>query len=208
MKFVLFVEGQTEQKTIGSFLKRWLDSRLSQPVGIKSVRFDGWPELIRKMPKKASMYLEGPDSKDIIAVIGLLDLYGPTFYPDSAATAQEKLAWGRKELEGKVENKRFKMFFAVHEFEAWLLSQPNVFTTNVAKSLETKSERPEDINFDNPPSKLLESLYKQQTKRNYKKIVDGNRLFAKLDPELTAKKCPELRNMLESMLEMAKKAYS
>lgn len=45
MKFVLFVEGHTEQKAVPSFLKRWLDPRLRQPVGIRTVRFDGWGEL-------------------------------------------------------------------------------------------------------------------------------------------------------------------
>jgi hypothetical protein len=42
MKFILFVEGYTEKQGILTFLKRYLDPRLSQPVGIKPVRFDGW----------------------------------------------------------------------------------------------------------------------------------------------------------------------
>ena len=45
MKFILFVEGHTESKAVPSFLKRWLDPRLSKPIGIQSVRFDGWAEL-------------------------------------------------------------------------------------------------------------------------------------------------------------------
>ena len=35
MKFVLFVEGYTEDKALPKFLKRWLDPRLGKPVGIK-----------------------------------------------------------------------------------------------------------------------------------------------------------------------------
>lgn len=53
MKFVLFVEGHTEQKAVPSFLKRWLDPKLQQAVGIKSVRFDGWPELVKDVAIKA-----------------------------------------------------------------------------------------------------------------------------------------------------------
>ena len=45
MKFILFVEGHTEDKALPAFLKRWLDPRLESPVGIQTVRFDGWPEL-------------------------------------------------------------------------------------------------------------------------------------------------------------------
>ena len=41
MKFVLFVEGHTEKKSIAPFLKRWLDPKLKQSVGFQVVRFDG-----------------------------------------------------------------------------------------------------------------------------------------------------------------------
>jgi len=41
MKFVLFVEGPTERLSLPSFLKRWLDARLNQPVGIQPVKFEG-----------------------------------------------------------------------------------------------------------------------------------------------------------------------
>ncbi len=60
MKFVLFVEGYTEKKAIAAFLKRWLDPRLSQPVGIQTVRFDGWAEMVKDMPNKVRRYMEGP----------------------------------------------------------------------------------------------------------------------------------------------------
>jgi len=83
MKFILFVEGHTENKAIPSFLKQWLDPKLSKPVGIKSVRFEGWPELVKDSPTKANLYLS---QDSVIAVIALLDLYGPTIYPDNENT--------------------------------------------------------------------------------------------------------------------------
>ena len=63
MKFVLFVEGYTERSGIPAFLKRYLDPRLSQPVGIKPVRFDGWAELVKDAPRKSRMYLNDPRRK-------------------------------------------------------------------------------------------------------------------------------------------------
>jgi hypothetical protein len=90
VKFVLFTEGATERGVIGPFLKRWLDPRLIQPVGIHPVKFTGWSELIGEAPKRTRLYLEGPDKDEIIAVIGLMDLYGPNgsnFYPPQATTA-------------------------------------------------------------------------------------------------------------------------
>ena len=81
MKFILFVEGYTEEKILPQFIKKWLDPKLSKPVGIKTVRFEGWPELLKDAPQKARMYLNGADKDNIIAVISLLDLYGQRFTP-------------------------------------------------------------------------------------------------------------------------------
>ena len=73
MKFVLLVEGYTERKAIPEFLKRWLDQRLEKPVGVKTVRFDGWQHLYKDAAQKTKMLLNAPKS-DVIAVIALLDL--------------------------------------------------------------------------------------------------------------------------------------
>ena len=73
------MEGYTEKKALSDFLKRWIDPKLDQRVGLKVVRFEGWPKLIKDSPKKARLYLE---ENDVIAVFALLDLYGPTIYPD------------------------------------------------------------------------------------------------------------------------------
>ena len=43
MKFILFVEGYTEKKALSDFLKRWIDPKLDQRVGLKVVRFKGGP---------------------------------------------------------------------------------------------------------------------------------------------------------------------
>jgi len=37
MKFILFVEGHTENKVLAKFLKQWLDPQTDNPVGIKTV---------------------------------------------------------------------------------------------------------------------------------------------------------------------------
>ena len=57
MKFILFVEGETEDKALPAFLKRWLDTKLEHRVGIQAVKFKGWSELIKGAPTKTRMYL-------------------------------------------------------------------------------------------------------------------------------------------------------
>ena len=190
MKFVFFVEGHTEKKALPDFLRRWLDSKLPQRVGVQVVRFEGWAELVNDLPRKAPLYLA---NEDVIAVVALLDLYGPTFYPANAKTAEKRHAWAVKHLESKVNDKRFKSSFAVHETEAWLLSKPDLFPTVVTKALPGKIDRPEEVNFDEPPAKLLDRVYKEKTGRGYKKVTYGRELFAKLDPALARERCPYLR---------------
>ena len=200
MKFVLFVEGHTEKKCLSGFLRRWLDSRLNQRVGIQVVRFEGWPELVKDSPTKARLYL---NNTDVIAVIALLDLYGPTFYPKDKVTVADRYAWARADLEGKVGDPRFRQFFAVHETEAWLLSDPDLFPRAVKDALSARVQHPEEVNFDEPPSKLLGRLYDEKTKRTYKKVTHGKELFDKLDPGVAYRKCPRLKELLDQMLHMA-----
>lgn len=208
MKFVLFVEGHTEDKALPKFLKRWLDPQLPSPVGIKTVRFEGWPQLVKDAPTKARMHLQGPDRAAIIAVISLLDLYGPTFFPAHVSGATARHDWAKQHLESKVGQARFFQFFAVHEVEAWLLSDPAIFPPEIRKALPAKAKQPESVNNDEPPAKLLERLYPLHTPRSYKKVVTGKELFDKLDPKIACAHCPKLKLMLDKMLELARAAHT
>lgn len=204
MKFIFFVEGDTEEKVLPGFLKKWLDPRLVQRVGVSTVRFHGWRELVKDTPKKALLHLDGPRKNDVIAVIVLLDLYGPTFYPPDKKTVLERYDWAKEYLETQVNHSKFRQFFAVHEIEAWLFSDPGLFPSEIQRALPGKTQHPEEINFDNPPAKLLNRLYEEKLKRTYKKTTNGYELFSKLDPNLAYTKCPHLKQMLDEMLNLAK----
>ena len=208
MRFILFVEGYTENKALPQFLQKWLDPKLPNPVGIKTVRFEGWPELVKDAPLKARMHLDGPDKDEIIAVISLLDLYGPNFYPSKLKESKERYDWAKKDIEDKVNQSKFFQFFAVHEVEAWLLSEPNIFPVGVKRALPKKNNHPEMVNFNEPPAKLLERLYSLHVRRSYKKVVNGKELFGKLDPNVAYNKCPHLKELLDKMLYLAEKVES
>ncbi len=207
MRFVLFTEGHTEHKVVGPFLKRWLDPRLTQPVGVQTVRFDGWGELVREAPKRAHFHLSGPKNEGIIAVVGLLDLYGPQksgFYPRGVNTATERRRCAIKHIESEVNHPRFRMFFAVHEVEAWLLSQPEILPAAIRKELP--KPKPEEVNFNEPPAALLDRLYESRLKCRYKKVTDGTNLFGQLSPEEAYAACPALSEMLDALLMLAREA--
>jgi len=196
MKFILFVEGYTEDKSLPKFLKKWLDSRLKNPVGIKTVRFEGWHELVKDAPLKAKMYLNGPAKEDIIAVISLLDLYGPTFYPDKLTEYKERYDWAKKYIEEKVDQQKFFQFFAVHEVEAWLLSQPEIFPVNIKKAFPKKIQYPETVNFDEPPAKLLERLYSLHINRSYKKGGKRQGVFRQTQSGRCISKMPQTEGII------------
>ncbi|MGH8497551.1 MAG: DUF4276 family protein [Methylococcales bacterium] len=185
-------------------MKKWLDPQLGQPVGIQPVRFEGWAELYKEAPKKAKMHLNGPQKHDIIAVISLLDLHGPTIYPIHLHTYETRYEWAKQDIEKKVGEAKFFQFFAVHEVEAWLFSEPNIFPTAIRNAFPKKIQKPETVNFDEPPAKLLERLYPLHLRRSYKKVVDGKELFGKLDSIKAYHKCPELKELLDKMLDLAR----
>lgn len=199
MKFVFFVEGHTERKCLPEFLKRWLDPKVPQRVGVQVVRFDGWGELIRDLPTKVPLYLK---KQDVLAVVALLDLYGPTIYP-AGMDARERRDWAKRKYEAQIADPRFKMHFATHETEAWLLSDPDLLPDKVKRALPGKAKHPETVNFDEPPSKLLDRLYQEKEKKRYLKVTYGADLFSRLDPELVRGVCPHFREMTDELLAIA-----
>jgi hypothetical protein len=203
MKFILFVEGHTEKKSLPAFLKRWLDPQLSQPIGIKTVRFEGWADFRRDVRKKALLYLNDPRHSDIRAVIGLIDLYGPTFYPGHLTAADERYIWAKKEIEAEVGHPKFRQFFAVHETEAWLLSNPDLFPAKIKSALPGRVAQPETVNFNEPPAKLLDKLYREKLNQIYKKTTFGKELFDSLEPSTVYARCQKFRELLDEMLLLA-----
>lgn len=203
MKFVLFVEGHTE-KALPQFLRRWLNPQLTQPVGIQAVQFDGAADMIKDMAKHAALYLSAPE-QDVLAVIGLLDFHElPLAIPAEQETVTERCAWAKVYLEQKVGSPKFRQFFAVHETEAWLLSQPSIFPAAVRTEIASRAQHPETINNQEPPAKLLQNLYRTKTRCDYKKTVDGGDLFGGLDPAVAYGKCPHLKSMLDTLLSFAR----
>jgi hypothetical protein len=206
MKFILLVEGYTEEKVVPGFLKRWLNPRLAQPVEIQPIRFDGYTDFLKRAKLKVHLHMQSPRAPEIVAAIGLIDLYGPNIFPDDLRSVEKRYRWGAQYVEELVEHPKFKMFFSVHEVEAWLLSQPEILPVAVQRALPRSVERPEKVNFHCPPGKLLDRLYREFRHVHYKKVTYGSRLFARLDPDAARLRCPYLREMMDQMLTMAYEA--
>lgn len=205
MKFVVFVEGYTERKALPEFLRRWLDSQLAQRVGVKIVRFDGWQDYVKEIAKKVALNLSGKAGADVIAGIGLLDLHGPTFYPNGVKLT-DRYVWAKQHIETVVNHPRFHQHLAVHDVEAWLLAEPESLPPAVRSALPGGCTQPEKVDFDEPPAYLLDRLYREKLGRRYKKVTDGAELFAALPPDVARAKCPFLRTLLDEMVSLARTA--
>jgi hypothetical protein len=206
VKFLLFVEGKTEHRAIRDFISRWLNPRLSRPVGVHAADLKGTGRFEDKLRAKVLNYLRQDKSGEIIAMIGLRDLYGAEF-PAQETSVEDRYAWGVDHHQRYIGDPRFRMFFAVHETEAWLFSQPRIFPDKVRRRIKTPwTQRPEQVNFNDPPAIRLDSIYLAELNRGYVKTRDGANLFAQLDPEEAYVKCPHLKLMLDTLLDLAKKA--
>jgi uncharacterized protein DUF4276 len=207
VRFVLFVEGETERRGVAGFLKRYLDPCLKEPVRVAPVAHKGWSELVKDLPRMALKHLNDPQHSDqTIALFALLDLYGPDFYPGHARTAMQRTGWAKAHFEKLVGHRKFRMFFAVHDIEAWFLSDLSLFPQPIRKALGSKAKNPEGVNFNSPPKKLLRRLYRDRLNQTYKEVTHGYDLFSKLDPSVAAARCPQLRAMLDEMVKLAKAA--
>lgn len=199
MRIVLFCEGWTEVGGLPAFLNRWINSQLppGRSVGIKPVRFEGWPQLVRDIATKVPLHLGQPDT---IAVFALLDLYGPTFFPNNINQVADKCKWGTDFLHRKHQDRRFHVHFAVHEVEAWILAQSEVLPREIRDLLPNGLRAPEAINGTEPPGQLLDRLYRQAGKGRYKKRTHGAGFFKKMDAEQVRQSCPAFKRFTDDLL--------
>ena len=158
--------------------------------------------MVNDSPKKARLYLGKPD---VIAVVSLLDLYKfPLPFPKDVNTVSEKFDWAKNELEHRVGFDNFYQYFAVHETEAWLLSDPMIFPPVIRARFPKSIKKPEEVNFKEPPAILLDYLYRSETKKHYKKVTYGKTLFNKLDPSIVYDHCPYFKLLCDKLLALAK----
>ena len=132
-----------------------------------------------------------------------MDLYGLGDVIDLSrfVTVEDKITASRNQFEKIIPRNyrnRFRQHFAVHELEAWLLAYPNEWPEIIREQLR-KIKEPEKVNFQESPAKLLKRLMKKR----YSKTVFASKISPKVDPDVADQKCPNLRLMLNEILEVA-----
>jgi hypothetical protein len=180
-------------------------------VRVTPVKFNGASDYCGDIAKNARLHLSSIRANDVIAGVGLLDLYGldsALTFPPGIVLPQQRREWAKRELETRVSHPNFRQYFAVHETEAWLLSDTKIFPSEIRNDLRAASNAPEQVDFNNPPARLLMHAYRDRLRRRYQKAVDGPGLFRLLEPDRACAKCPYLKAMLEEMLALANQALA
>ncbi len=210
MKFLMIVEGETEKRGVPDLLARSLANRgLPQRIGIDAINLKGGgTDLFHKVAEKGKSYVRGGPrfGERTTGVFGLLDLYNPSFdkiWPKWAVSRDDRIAWAVEQVENQVSSPMFRMFFAVHEVEPWILSQPDIlpFKEKLSGQELKRIAQPETVNFTNPPAGWLKERRRRNLGKEYKKTTDGPRLMQKLDPTVIQDKCPQFGKIVDFMVE-------
>lgn len=169
-------------------------------VGISPVRFNGISHYLDDVAGKVQFYL---DQHKANIVVGLVDLYGlpPSFIDLSGyASTTDKVRVARQYIRRLLPShlqSYFRQHFAVHETEAWLLAYPDEWPPAIRARITRRP--PEEVNFDEPPSRLLRRLLAG----DYKKVVRARNILARVDPQVAVDMCPHLRLFAEDLLNVA-----
>jgi len=193
MKIVVLCEGATEA-ALRQGLREFVQSHASgvKRTGIETRSLDG-PTLRKKLER---LVRNSIDRTDIIAVVALSDVY-PGY--QNASETKEAL---RRSAGSAGKDSKFRAHAALFEVEAWILP----FWDKVAQHLGVKATPPspksELVDGQKPPSHHLKELYRR-ARREFDKVMDGPRWLTADGLMTASNSCPELKSLLNSLLEFA-----
>jgi hypothetical protein len=98
---------------------------------------------------------------------------------------------------------KFRPHLSVHEVEAWLLADGLC----LAKRLNDQTIQPdpyaETRNFENPPSRRLQTLFQKTRSKSYLKIQDSTVLFQDADFATVYASCPYFKAFYDELKAVA-----
>jgi hypothetical protein len=197
VKITVLIEGRTEQAFkphLLEFLRRKLDRRMPN--------IDFFPcqgriykgEKLRRVVE--GLLRNGKAPSD--AVIALTDVYtGTDDFADAADAKRKMQTWVGN-------NGKFHPHAAQHDFEAWLLPFWSDIQALAGHNRSAPSGPPEGVNHNRPPSFHIREIFRAGTCRDdYSKPRDASRILRGKDLAESAKKCPELKAFLNTILTLS-----
>lgn len=219
IRLLILVEGQSEEKFVQQVLAPYLATEISATPVILKTRRDadgtayrggvtGWAQIrsdLQRLLRDRHAY-----------VTTLLDYYGlPDDFPglkaaDGAASPQDKVIALQNIFAQSMGNPpHFIPFLALHEFESWLFSAPEIVGEHFArddlphklKAIVSACGEPEAINHGRKthPKARLQALLNHE----YREVGDGATLMKKIGIPRIADACPHFRQWLARLTSLA-----
>ncbi len=218
-RLLMLVEGQSEEIFVKDTLAPYLAQHgvYVQPIVLWTQRLrsgggfrggvSNWGQICRSL---------SPLTRDGNAWVStLLDFYGlPEDFPGltealSVGNPYRKVAAVQERFAAELNHQQFIPFLALHEFEAWLFSAPEVVAAHFGKtplanqlqSVVQKAGAPELINHgvDTHPKAQLRSLV-----GGYKETSDGPTLLEKIGIAAVRAACPHFDGWLRRLEALGK----
>ncbi len=176
-RLAIIVEGQTEL----SFTNKLLKPHLLR-LDINVINLRGGNISVEKIHNDAKKLIPNFDY-----VTTLVDYYG--FKNSGHAQSVE-------ELENNIKNgfpDKLIPYIQKYEFEALVFSDVSVMQTRFNKNYNAK-RNPEDINHNNPPSKILKTTFP-----TYDKVLDGVDILRMIGLQKIREKCPRFSQWISKL---------
>ncbi|QUW04007.1 DUF4276 family protein [Chloracidobacterium validum] len=214
IRLLILVEGQSEEtfvkRTLGPYLAR--QNVYAEAVVLWTKRlpagggFQGgassWNQIFGNLKRLAG------DTNAWITT--LLDFYGlPSDFPGlqamkKSAGVRARVACLEDHLAQKMNHGRFIPFLALHEFEAWLFSSPQVTaqhfgTPGLANKLQSIVDRAGEPELINNGKKTHPKAQLARLVANYKEASDGPLILNKIGIEAIRTACPHFDKWLKKL---------
>lgn len=205
MRVTVYVEGTSDVRSMNELLQPLIDRKQHAGIQISfhaNLRGDGKKSVLLEAPKRAAdMLLAGPPDSFVVAM--------PDLYPRNKGfqheTAQQLIAGIINEFKIHIERKgrvadeqtlsRFKVFCFKYELEALILAAKESLCSALGvppEQLEGRWTLPvEDQNHDQPPSQIVDRLYREFLKASYEKTIDAPLILSDANYKDIADRCPQ-----------------
>jgi hypothetical protein len=197
LKITILVEGKTERAFKPHLLNFLRDRLAGQMPNLDFFPCDGRVYKEAKLRRTVEALLRN-GSAPSDAVIALTDVYTGTNDFADAVDAKRKM----REWVGN--NNKFHPHVAQYDFEAWLLPFWNDIQALAGHKRGAPAGPPESVNHNRPPSYYIREIFKIGNCRDYySKVRDAGRILSGKDLTATARKCPELKAFLNTILTLS-----
>lgn len=194
VKIAIIVEGSTE-KAFKNILQTFLEQRLQQNMPKLKFITSGKGG---RIPKKDDLRRDVERLlQDYEAVIALTDVYtGSNDFINAEDAKQKMRQWVGNQSS-------FYPHAAQYEFEAWLLPFWDTIQKIAKHNQAAPSSKPETVNHNNPPSRRIQDIFERgRCRDSYSKVRDAKRILQKQNLIHAARVCPELRDFLNTILDL------